>query len=76
MCQVVTRLKIEEAIATGARTVEDVGACCSAGTDCGKCRNAIMRLLASANAAEAAARPGVPIRDASRNRAERHAHAG
>jgi bacterioferritin-associated ferredoxin len=45
LCRVVTRKTIEAAIADGARTVEEVGERCGAGTDCGKCHRNIQRLL-------------------------------
>jgi bacterioferritin-associated ferredoxin len=45
LCRVVTRKTIEAAIANGARTVEEVGERCAAGTDCGKCQRNIVRLL-------------------------------
>jgi bacterioferritin-associated ferredoxin len=45
LCRVVTRKVIEAAIEGGARTVEEVGRRSGAGTDCGKCRRTIIRLL-------------------------------
>ncbi len=36
---------IREAARSGARTIEDVGAACGAGTGCGGCRPVIDRLL-------------------------------
>jgi bacterioferritin-associated ferredoxin len=45
LCKVVTRATIERVIANGARTVEEVGERCEAGTDCGKCQRTIMKLL-------------------------------
>jgi bacterioferritin-associated ferredoxin len=45
LCRVVTRSTIEAVIANGARTVEEVGERCAAGTDCGKCQRNILRLL-------------------------------
>jgi bacterioferritin-associated ferredoxin len=48
LCRVVTRTTIETAIAEGARTVEEVGQRCAAGTDCGKCQRNIQRLLSLA----------------------------
>jgi bacterioferritin-associated ferredoxin len=45
LCRVVTRSTIEAAIAAGARTVEEVGQRCGAGTECGKCQRNIMRIL-------------------------------
>ena len=55
ICMVVSRITIEQVIASGAHSVEEVGERCAAGTDCGKCRTAITRMLA---AAEAAGGPG------------------
>ncbi len=49
ICRVVTRTAIEKAIAQGARTVEEVGERCAAGTDCGKCQRTIQRLLTLAD---------------------------
>ncbi|HEY3059156.1 MAG TPA: (2Fe-2S)-binding protein [Chloroflexota bacterium] len=49
ICRVVTRTTIESAIAQGARTVEEVGEACAAGTDCGKCQRTIQRLLTLAD---------------------------
>jgi bacterioferritin-associated ferredoxin len=48
LCRVVTRTEIEGAIAAGARTVQEVGQRCGAGTDCGKCQRTISRLLETA----------------------------
>jgi bacterioferritin-associated ferredoxin len=45
MCRVVTRKVIEAVIADGARTVDEVSQLSGAGTDCGKCRRSISRLL-------------------------------
>ncbi|MBV9322588.1 MAG: (2Fe-2S)-binding protein [Chloroflexi bacterium] len=45
ICHLVTRNQIESAVHSGAQTVEQVGACNSAGTDCGKCRRNIERIL-------------------------------
>jgi bacterioferritin-associated ferredoxin len=45
MCRVVTRKVIESVIEGGAQTVEEVGNRSGAGTDCGKCRRMITRLL-------------------------------
>jgi bacterioferritin-associated ferredoxin len=54
---VVTRTTIEAAIAEGARTVEDVGQRCAAGTDCGKCQRNIQRLLSLASKPSAQLQP-------------------
>jgi len=45
VCRVVSRSTVEGAIAQGARTVEEIGERCAAGTDCGKCQRLIERLL-------------------------------
>jgi bacterioferritin-associated ferredoxin len=45
LCRVVTRKAVEAAIDGGARTVEEVSKRSGAGTDCGKCRRTIARLL-------------------------------
>jgi len=47
---VVSRITIEQVIASGAHSVEEVGERCAAGTDCGKCRTAITRMLVAAEA--------------------------
>ena len=52
LCRVVTRTTIETAIAEGARTVEEVGERCAAGTDCGKCQRTIQKLLTLAEEPE------------------------
>ena len=36
---------MKAAVAAGDRTVEDIGASCGAGTDCGGCHRALARLL-------------------------------
>jgi bacterioferritin-associated ferredoxin len=41
ICRAVTEREIDAALAAGARSVDAVGACCGAGTDCGACREAI-----------------------------------
>jgi len=40
-CMVVDEREVIAAIRRGARTVEEVGAACEAGTGCGSCRGAI-----------------------------------
>jgi bacterioferritin-associated ferredoxin len=45
ICHLVTRGEIESAVYKGARTLEQVAECNSAGTDCGKCRRNIERIL-------------------------------
>jgi len=52
LCRVVTRTTVETAIAQGARTVEEVGERCAAGTDCGKCQRIIQKLLTLAEEPE------------------------
>jgi len=41
ICRAVTDREIDAAVSAGARSVDAVGACCGAGTDCGACRDAI-----------------------------------
>jgi len=41
ICRAVTDREIDAAVSAGARSVDAVGACCGAGTDCGACREAI-----------------------------------
>jgi len=41
ICRAVTECEIDAAVRAGARSVDAVGACCGAGTDCGACREAI-----------------------------------
>ena len=45
LCRVVTRTTVETAIAQGARTVEEVGQRCAAGTDGCKCHRTIQKML-------------------------------
>ncbi len=44
-CMVVEEREVVSAIRAGARTVEEVGERCEAGTGCGSCRGAIAVLL-------------------------------
>jgi NAD(P)H-nitrite reductase large subunit len=44
-CMVVDEREVITAIRRGARTVEEVGAACDAGTGCGSCRGAIESTL-------------------------------
>lgn len=44
-CLNVTEAEIKRAIRAGARTVEDIGESCEAGTGCGSCRGGIGVLL-------------------------------
>ena len=45
LCKVATDTDVKSAIADGARTVEDVGDACGAGTGCGACRPQIHEML-------------------------------
>ena len=62
ICRLITRTQIEALVASGVRTVEQVGASCSAGTECGKCRRNIERIVdlntRAVESAPADARPG------------------
>ena len=44
-CRGVSDRVVKAAVAAGDRTVEDIGASCGAGTDCGGCHRALARLL-------------------------------
>ena len=44
-CRAVTDRAIRAAVEAGARTVEEVGRLCDAGTQCGACHPEIARLL-------------------------------
>ena len=46
LCKAVTDRDIARAMGDGARTVEDIGRCTGAGTNCGTCREAIGCALA------------------------------
>lgn len=48
LCKGVSDRVVRLAIATGAHTVDSVGARCGAGTDCGTCRHAIQDLIEDA----------------------------
>jgi len=41
ICKAVTDRDVDAAVHAGALSVDEVGACCGAGTDCGACREAI-----------------------------------
>jgi len=41
ICKAVTDRDVDAAVRAGARSVDAIGACCGAGTDCGSCREAI-----------------------------------
>jgi bacterioferritin-associated ferredoxin len=45
LCQAVSDRKVRKAIRRGARTVEDLGVACGAGTGCGGCRPELEALL-------------------------------
>jgi bacterioferritin-associated ferredoxin len=45
VCRRVSDQQIRAAVAAGARTVEEVGACCRAGTGCGACHEVIEGLI-------------------------------
>ncbi len=46
ICRAVSEREIDAAVRGGARSVDAVGACCGAGTDCGACREAIEERIA------------------------------
>lgn len=50
ICAAVTDTEVRSCIARGARTVEEVGDACEAGTGCGSCHDHIDVFLAAANA--------------------------
>lgn len=50
-CVASTDRDIAEAMTRGAHTVDQVGACCGAGTGCGTCRAFIQEMLDDAGAA-------------------------
>ena len=54
LCKVATDSDVKSAIAEGARTVEDVGDACGAGTGCGACRPQIHEMLELAGVAACA----------------------
>jgi bacterioferritin-associated ferredoxin len=54
-CRAVTDREIREAIAAGARDLDEVGSRCGAGITCGGCCPLIQELLAESGAAETAA---------------------
>lgn len=47
ICQAVTSSEVDSAIEGGARSAAAVGSRCGAGTDCGACRGAIEKRIAS-----------------------------
>lgn len=46
ICKGVTHRMVRRTIEQGARTVEEVGMRCGAGTSCGSCKPKIVRMLA------------------------------
>ncbi|OLT15829.1 (2Fe-2S)-binding protein [Pseudonocardia sp. CNS-139] len=50
ICHAVPDTEIRSCIARGARSVEEVGDACGAGTGCGSCHDHIDVILATANA--------------------------
>lgn len=50
ICHAVTDRRIDDEIAAGARTAEEIGERCRAGTGCGTCRQRIKKLLRAADA--------------------------
>ena len=59
ICYAVPNSEIRSCIARGARTVEEVGDACGAGTGCGSCHDHIDVFLAAAHAPSAIA--GLPV---------------
>jgi bacterioferritin-associated ferredoxin len=45
LCKAVSDRDVKAAISGGARTVDDVGAACGAGTGCGACRPLVHEML-------------------------------
>ena len=45
LCNGVSHVKIEAAIAAGARTIEEIGAATEAGSACGGCHEMLERML-------------------------------
>jgi bacterioferritin-associated ferredoxin len=45
VCRAVTDREVDAAVRRGAQSVDAVGACCGAGTDCGACRDAIQERI-------------------------------
>jgi bacterioferritin-associated ferredoxin len=57
LCHDVSEQQVARHAREGARTVEEVGRRCGAGTDCGTCREEIDAILARTHAHEPPARP-------------------
>jgi bacterioferritin-associated ferredoxin len=60
ICHLVTRAQIEALVRSGARSVDQIGVCTSAGTDCGKCRRNIARILQATTEQLAVQQPESP----------------
>ena len=58
LCKGVSDRVVRLAVASGATTVDGVGACCGAGTDCGGCRHAIQDLIEDLHGATGSDRLG------------------
>jgi bacterioferritin-associated ferredoxin len=59
ICKAVTERAVKAAIAGGAGSVDEVGRCTGAGTDCGSCRLKIARELSRAAESSPSAGPAV-----------------
>lgn len=59
ICTAVSDTEVRSCIARGARTVEEVGDACGAGTGCGSCHDHIDVFLVAANASAELA--GLPV---------------
>ena len=70
ICHPTNERDVEECIREGARTIEDVGAMCGAGTGCGACREELRERLQNAGADDESDRPvgcpGGPVQIRSR----------
>ena len=49
-CHAITDRQVGDAIRAGARTLDDLGLCCAAGTGCGSCRPMLEAMLAAPDA--------------------------
>jgi bacterioferritin-associated ferredoxin len=54
ICHAVTEHEVRAEIVAGARTEDDIGASCGAGTSCGSCLDRICTLLSETSALAAA----------------------
>ena len=61
LCRNVTSREIEEHIDRGARTLEEVGRRCGAGTDCGGCHADLEELLARAESGRSGTHHKLPV---------------